>query len=368
MGKYAEIIKQELVDIGVSLGLHVIEEAQDTFFLSRVENAYDPRIDLLWSLQLTESQYSGAEKVRSWLGEKLPRASRYFPLVGFEIEATDPTTKTQVSNLANLKALRVPFGFLVVDNQKGSRDLYRRATRLIRTFNAVHGHSNYGVIDKSNLFRFREFCKSIKLSGVANLASRSKGGKGGETAKTKEVRQRLDFLGRKYGFHVDHDWAPSNLKFSYRIAQEIYDLLGQPQNREVKYFLGRLVKWSPADEKEIDKWTQYYTGSFLDLVWATMLPQGLSIFMKHILKTNLEMRYSVLNDFDEPYPIFGFEIEKYMGKHGGGAVLNLSRTCHTGLVVVPEKEYENAVKKIKTYRVSNVFAVSNHDVMKSIHG
>lgn len=60
------------------------------------------------------------------------------PLVGIEVEATDPTTKTLESDFANIAALGPPLG-LIVSNSEKSDDIYRRAARVVRYMRHSHG-------------------------------------------------------------------------------------------------------------------------------------------------------------------------------------------------------------------------------------
>jgi hypothetical protein len=85
-------------------------------------------VDLLWSLELMRSQAAATAAVTG----ETAQALRHLPIGGIEVEGTSPTTQTMAADVANIGALGVRLGFLIV-SEKGEAGIYRRAARAIRS-------------------------------------------------------------------------------------------------------------------------------------------------------------------------------------------------------------------------------------------
>jgi len=114
---------ERLSELGPRLGLKSEREVSGSLLSLRLDRAYQPRVDLMWSLPLSSAQVGALSHV---LGEPISVSS--LPLVGIEVEGTTPSTKTLASDVANIAALGTRLGLLVVSEQ-GEPGIYRRAHR-----------------------------------------------------------------------------------------------------------------------------------------------------------------------------------------------------------------------------------------------
>jgi len=124
----------QLVKLGRALGFEARREVSDSLLRLRLDDAYQPRIDMLWSLPLDGPK---REAIGWALGQQLHEGS-HLPIVGIEVEGTTPSTKTMAADVANLAAAGVPLGLLVV-SEAGERNIYRRAARVIRSVRRSFG-------------------------------------------------------------------------------------------------------------------------------------------------------------------------------------------------------------------------------------
>jgi len=365
----AERIREELRRLGGRLGFEVTSEVSESF-LPKAVARYKPRVDLVWSIRLEETQLRG---IRRLLGAAVAdfQMKPFFPLVGFEIEATDPSTKTQLSNLANLKTVAVPYG-----NSQAGMGLYRRAIRLVRTFNKLFGQCNYGVIDRSQISRIASLISKEQVSrkrSADRLEPSRTRGSGGEGPWSSAIRRRLDRMGRSYAFHVREDWSPSNLAEDYALRQKVRSSIERTSDNSSEWYFGRLVDWSPGKPEPVCRWNKYYTSPALDMAWTVELPSSLQKLVLALKETSNEFTYSmpILGTPFEDWPIIGFEIERGMTKHGGGGILNLSRYSYVGVLIVPTPELQRSLARIETYRVAlgiqNVLALPDGRVNRALH-
>src|SRR3954470_23762375 len=101
---------QQAAELGRLMGFSARREVSDSLLRVRLDDAYQPRVDLLWSLPLSEPQ----TRAIAWAIERETRDVTHLPVVGVELEGSMPSTKTLAANVANLTALGAPFGLLVV--------------------------------------------------------------------------------------------------------------------------------------------------------------------------------------------------------------------------------------------------------------
>src|SRR5262249_43315465 len=120
--------------LGDRLGFHATREVSDSILRLRLDDAYQPRIDLMWSLPLDAKKRSAI----TWVLGRDASEITHLPSVGVEIEGTTPTTKTIAADVANLAVLGAPIGLLIVA-EGGEKNIYRRAARAIRTIRRSFG-------------------------------------------------------------------------------------------------------------------------------------------------------------------------------------------------------------------------------------
>jgi len=189
-------LKGMVYKIGKILGLYADTEVNKFTANLLFDKEYIPEVDAVWYLD--NSQKLNLDLIKETLKEINIYFIQYLPLVGFEIEASDPTSKTQISNAANLYVQHYPFGFLVIDEEKGNKDLYRRAARILRTFRFQFGQVNYFPLSKRQLISLLNYDWKENLNETYPLEKKqySKGA-GGESQKSEVIRKKLIKIGKK---------------------------------------------------------------------------------------------------------------------------------------------------------------------------
>jgi hypothetical protein len=133
-GKRAIHYKQLVEKLGKKLGFVPKFEIIGNPANVKFDNEYRPEVDAAWFFDLSEQiNFKEIDAILKTITELYLEHIKYIPLVGFEIEASDVTTKSQICNVANLFVQHYPYGFLVVDENMGSKELYRRAAKILRT-------------------------------------------------------------------------------------------------------------------------------------------------------------------------------------------------------------------------------------------
>ena len=118
MNPHTKRIHDNAETLGKLLGFRAEQEVSTSLLSLRLDGAYHPRIDLLWSLPLSVSQ----RRAIAWalgIDDAATKRIKHLPVVGLEIEGTQPSTKTLEADIANLAALGAPLGLLVV-SERGS--------------------------------------------------------------------------------------------------------------------------------------------------------------------------------------------------------------------------------------------------------
>lgn len=204
----ATSIIRRLGEVGDKLGYEV--DIEHWTQAARNTGIYRPRIDCLWAARLSRFGYD-TSPLDKLLGA--PLASPY-GLIGFEVEATDPTTKRQFSNVANLAIAAVPYAVLMV-NCVTAADALRRANRVIRAFNRRFGFREAVAVDTSLLEALAKVAKHPPLARRTNASAPEGLGRGGEGAATTAMRHRLVNLGLDAGFEVLCDASDPRLLTAY---------------------------------------------------------------------------------------------------------------------------------------------------------
>ena len=347
-GKNALEIKGIVEKIGKKLDFITCFEIAGNAANIKFDHEYTPEVDAAWILDLSNNLKM---KHLNFITDNVDELSKEdftkLPLVGFEIEASDVTSKGQLCNAANLFVQHYHFGFLIVDENVGSKDLYRRAAKILRTFRYQYGHKDYFPLSKGQL-KLLLNQKWSQLPYVMRKSTKlpSNKGTGGETKSTANIREKLTELGQKAGFEVYTDWVPTDLENEYTIRSQIIGEINKPSLFS-KRFLGNKVTWTPDSGKQIKQWNKFFIQPKLDVVWCIRLPKTFSQFMNRVteldedFKTNLPL----LRNPEDPFPVIAFEIESASGKHAGGGVLNLSRYSQFGFVVVLKNTKERYVER-----------------------
>lgn len=353
-------IKEDVHELGRQLGFSTAEEIDETFLSVTLDGSYSPRVDVVWYLDLQQLGLD-TERLADYFGYEADDQYRRFPFVAFEIEASDPTTKTMEADLANLQTIGAPFGILVIDEERED-GLYRRGKRILRTFRELYGHTNCICLDWSHITDLLtvDWDGSTEQSAEQHDVSE---GTGGEKEWSKQTRRHLADVGKNVGFVVKEDWIPHDLKRAYNRRQDLWDEIVQTTDYEQ-------YTWAPGDQrKSFRGWRTFYTGSKIDLTWTTPYPDSLQAFLQSVvdMDPDFETHTALLRTAESLHPFFGFEIESTAGKHAAGGVLNLGVYPTVGQVVVPDESKRRRIEtKITTYEralgIRNVeTVVMSHD-------
>ena len=360
-------LKRMIFTLGKELGFLSDTEVKEYSKNLSFNNEYEPEIDAVWYIDI--SQTIAINELKQIKNHFNLHFIKFLPLVGFEIEASDPTSKTQISNAANLCVQHYPYGFLVVDEEKGEKDLYRRAARILRTFLFQFGQNNYLPLSKSQLnsLQNHQWKEDLKKSIILGKTKYSKG-IGGESKNVKKIREKIISIGEKVGFTIRTDWSPDDLKLDFKLRNNIFKNIENPL-KEQKRLLCQEISWTPTEYKSIRKWFYFYIRPRIDIIWCIGLPLRFIEFINEIKKLDDDFLYNlpIFRDPKEPYPIIGFEIESSLDKHGGAGILNLSRYTHYGFLVTEKKNLQLLEKKIKTYSrslgINNVYPLTFEELI-----
>lgn len=359
-------LKRMIYDLGKKLGFFVDTEVNQFTANLYFDKEYVPEVDIVW--YFITSQKLNLELIEQTLKEINIKFIQYLPLVGFEIEASDPTSKIQTSNAANLYVQHYPFGFLVIDEEKGKKGLYRRAARILRTFRFQFGQLNYLPLSKGQIFSLlnHDWKEPSNITYSLEQKQYTKGA-GGENVKTKIIREKLVKIGEKVGFTVYSDWSPEDLNFEFKLRKSILNSIKNPIKLQKRFLCGE-VSSTPSESKLIKRWDRFYIRPKIDVNWCIGLPLRFIEFIEQIMTLDDDFRYNlpIYKKVNGPYPIIGFEIESSVGKHAGGGILNLSRYTHFGFLVVKNKDKEALLRKIKTYSrnlgINNVYPLTFEEI------
>jgi hypothetical protein len=239
----------------------------------RLENAYLPRADVLWSLRLTQSQAEAVAAVTNATASRL----RELPVVGVEIEGTTPSTKAMAADVANIAALGTLVGLLVV-SEAGERGIYRRAARTIRTLRRSFGDLTVLPVEASWLDDLASRTWSSQLAPIPSPALRTPAG--GETLEwSSSTRSYLRELGKRAGFIVAEPYVPDILAIAFESEQ------GRRASPLVHLY-------DPLARKSahMSRTGDYLTASQVDLAWLLPLPSGLHDFLAELANLDPHLR------------------------------------------------------------------------------
>lgn len=352
-------IKEDIHELGEQLGLSTAEEIDETFLSVALNESYSPRVDVVWYLNLQQLGLDTGQ-LAEYFGEEDDAEYRRFPLVAFEIEASDPTTKTMEADIANLQSIGTPFGILIVDEERED-GLYRRGKRILRTFRELYGHTNCICLDRCHLTELLE----VEWEGSTTQPDEPHEvsvGAGGEREWSTQTRRHLAERGKKMGFVVKEDWLPRDLKRAYERQRELWSMVDEKTNHEQ-------YTWAPGGQRKAFRgWRTYYTGSKIDLLWTTPYPESLQVFLQAVVELDLDFKSHtpLLRTAESLHPFFGFEIETSAGKHAAGGVINLGVYPTIGQLVVPNESKRRRIeRKIQTYE--RTLGIRNVQTVVMIH-
>jgi len=328
-------IHNKLQKLGKDMGFIAEQEVSTSLLSLRLPEAYQPRIDLMWSLEIDNRK---REAIACVTGREI-KGLHHLPVVGIEVEGSGPSTKTMLSDLANIKTLGTPLGMLVVATDK-EKDIYRRAARAIRTMRFNLGNLNVFPLEAKWLDGL------LKQKWPADVTHVKKPGRkkprGGETLGWEKItRKKLKKLGESAGFIVAEPFIPQaqNAKFKEETARRS-ETMRHMWDSEKRSF------------KEIRKSRDYFTACEIDMAWLMPMPRALRQMLETVSDMDPCLReHDILYpDIWDYVPVIGFELESGSGKHAGGALINLSSYCVIGVVHTPEGSGVRALnKKLETY-------------------
>jgi hypothetical protein len=248
-------IHRRAADLGKALGFVVTREVSDSLLRLRLDGTYRPRIDLLWSLALDDQK----RQALAWVLERELTDVTHLPVVGVEVEGTTPTTKTMGADVANLAALGVPLGLLVV-SEEGEKNIYRRAARAIRSVRRSFGDLRLLPLEAGwlDLLLQREW--PVGLSSVA-VPKRARPAGGETLAWSAATRDRLRSLGEKAGFVVAEPYTPP-------VLDAAFDLICRQRAKPPVHTCDPLA----GTVRTMTKAGDLFTGCKIDLTWLMPLP------------------------------------------------------------------------------------------------
>jgi hypothetical protein len=329
-------IKRRLLDLGERLGFDVKEEDTDT------GKPYATRTDVVWYYPI--GRLYNIEPFFARFGIHPFDA---LPLVGFEVEGGDPSSKHQVTNCINLAQRRIPFKFVVTDQRGGSRDrdTYRRLVNIVQTLKAWHGQQLI-PLDASHLDAIEQ---ALPLSTPSPLpATHTAGcaalkGRGGEGGRTRAVIQAtLDALAETT-LDFRRDLRPPLLKPQHRLQTALFQRLPPElqQSDAFAFYLRQRRSMPPA--RDSDSFESFYYTPALDLAYGFPLPPPLWALLQavsHAIGPDAwldPLLACMALDCAEPQDLwqclFGLEFESLASKHGGAALINLARNATYGIVI-----------------------------------
>ncbi|MDX2053621.1 MAG: hypothetical protein SFV15_14570 [Polyangiaceae bacterium] len=245
---------------------------------------YAPRLDILWTMRLTASQLAALNEVGA-----TPRLyGETLPVMAFEVEGSDASTKGMQADLANLRVSGAWFGVLAP--RGGSVDnLYERGLRLHQSQEAYFGATRIMVLDA----RWAPELARIELSvALTELKQQLPKGSGGEADWARRTRANLREIGERAGFVVHDD------------ARGLFPISRAP------------------------------TQSKIDQVWFLPMPKGLASFVEAVGTMSPKAAVpGITPEEATAIPVVAFELENSSAKHGNGGLLNLASHGMSGVFV-----------------------------------
>ena len=346
MHEHTRHIHDAAASLGELLGFEVEHEVSSSLLALRLDEGYQPRIDLLWSLPFDSAQRDAV----AWaLNAEIKRVT-HLPVVGLEIEGTQPSTKTMAADIANLAALGAPLGLLIV-SEKGERNIYRRAARAIRTLRRGFGDLSVLPIEASWLGDLVDRKKEWSTKMAARETPPKKAPAGGESRPwSSKTRKMLRQRGEEAGFEIAEPYVP-------RILNATFDL----QRTRCGELTHTTDPWA-KERSPMRNAADYLTRCEIDLAWLMPLPPGLQDFLQALDALDPCSREHGLG-FSELWSqiaVVAFELESGRNKHAGGALLNLAAYSVIGVLGTETDRAAEALQRtLRTYQptlgLRNVF-------------
>lgn len=340
-------IHESLKTLGRALGMYADGEVSDSLLRVRLSGdaAYRPRIDVLWSLTLDEKQRAGL----AWALDLDVADVKHLPIVGIEVEATGPSTKTMEADVANICALGAPLGLLVV-TESGEEGIYRRAARAIRSVRRSFGDIKVLPVEAGWLPNL--IGKKWPKGNAQIPTVQRRNPAGGENPEwSVPTRGALRRVGEQSGFVVAEPYVPPVLARTFEHAKSNW-----------KKPLCQTTDPAKGERKAIASASKYLAESKIDMAWLLPLPKALSRFIEALVSLDpcIADHGMVFPDLWTHVPVVAFELENSPGKHAGGGLLNLAAYGVVGVVVArTETTAASARASLMTYQptlgLRNVF-------------
>lgn len=318
-GEIHQQILKSICLLGRKHGLYTEDEWMPPSFSGGVrpeEDEYAPSIDIVWFIDLVDA--FGEDKfdrlysvVSEWTGGKILKDTlRFVPYVAFEVEVSDPTSKTVYSDFHNMVATRAAIKIAVI-REVGDMNL-KRAKRIRKSAVQSCGDEDMFVL---TLHMLKNILKMEERFSASCLLTERK------VHRLRPVQKKLVSLAAKLNLKGEVEFTPPECMRMY----------------------------TPR----------------LDAAWLVGVPKSAADLMATISK-----RYSLKITRDLCHlTLFGFEYEKKTGhKHIAGGVANLSRHSYIGFLITPSEKTSTARRIVNKYSLAfgfnNVFVVDEDVILE----
>jgi hypothetical protein len=321
-GKFHQKVLEVICLLGKMSGLYTLNEWTRPSFSGGVEpvkDQYTPLIDIVWFIDLVEILGRDAfdrlsSVISEWTSQRIPHdILRFIPYAAFEVEVSDPTSKTIYSDLLNLAATRCQIKIEVI-REIGDMNV-ERANRIKESAVRLCGATDIHILTPN---AFDNLLTAKPSSTTCSITRR-------KTRKLSYLQNQLVSLANWLNLDGEVEFIPPEC-----LSQGIY----VPR---------------------------------LDAAWLIKVPNGASGLMsalleKHKIKATGDLCHLTL---------FGFEYEKATAhKHIAGSVANLSRHSYIGFLVTPKERVEQAKRIVNRYSYAfgfnNVFVLNEEDISKAL--
>ncbi len=337
-------IRDRLVALGRACGFEPYTERSPG-----VPKSYAPRTDLvLAGTPLTREAAQRIDAIAEAASLSSPLVGGRPPVVGIEIEGTDPTTKTMEADLLNLHVTGFPISVLAVDSAPGGArknvgDIQCRASRLRRTLAIWTGIRPIAIVDASRI-------TSSPIVSPGRRAVSSKPApvtnQGGSREDARRMRDSIFALGTRLGLRVETDATPEVLEVLFDARAVCGEaaarvLLGVAGFDVCAGTVGTFAKFDTA-----------FTAHATDILWSAEPLADLDQFHRSLAAADPDFGvFWPRCPFERcGIPLVAFEIDSGISKHTAGSLLHLARSARLGVLVVPDERVSAARELIETYR------------------
>ena len=208
-GVFHQKVLKTLCLLGRKSGLHTIDEWEPPTYFGGVQpekEVYSPSIDLVWLIDILEvigecNFNKLCSMTSSWTDGKIsPESLRFIPYAAFEVEVSDPTSKTIYSDFHNLAATRSALKFEVI-REVGDMSL-NRAERIRESAIRFCGVTDMFVLTPSmldDIMKVQSYAQTYCL-----LSERS-------TRKVSAIQNKLLSLGAKLNLNGKIEFTLQNV-------------------------------------------------------------------------------------------------------------------------------------------------------------